>query len=595
MNKTAHDEDEAEKSYDGKLLRRFLGYVGPHWRPTALTLGVTLVHIATGLTAPFILREALDGPVAAHDPAGLLVWAAAFFLMVALNGVLEMAGHYISNVAGQRIIFDLRLEVFAHLQKMPISFFDRNPVGRLLTRVTGDVENLAELFTSGLVGMLSSSLTLVAAAAGMLWLDVRLTLVTLCVTPLLYGATMLFRKHARRTYSASRKAIAAVTSYLNESLGGVKTIQAFRREALCAERFRARNDEHLARSLDSAFVYSFFWPGIESISTLATALILWHGGGEILRGALTFGTFLAFWHLLRKFFEPIQELAEKYNILQAAMASSERLFKLLDTAPSIVSPPTPQRPPRRGAVEFREVSHSYDGVTPVLSELSFRVEPGEKVAIVGYTGAGKTTILSLLLRLYDAEKGSILVDGVDVRDYDPIELRRRFGMVFQDVFLFSGTVMDNLKLDASADSLERAARLSRADRVIARLPQGWDTPVRERGAALSVGERQILSFARALAADPPILVLDEATSSVDAETEGLIQEALGSMLEGRTAIVVAHRLATVRKADRILVMHHGRLREQGSHDELVAQGGLYDKLVKLQWGAGSGAPTGTKP
>lgn len=583
---SAHDEDEAEKSYDGKLLRRFLGYVGPHWAPTAATFAVTLVHIAAGLASPFVIRAALDGPVAAGDPAGLTRWAALFFALVALDGVLEAVGHYVSNLAGQRIISDLRGQVFSHLQKMPVSFYDRNPVGRLLTRVTGDVENLAELFTSGLVGMLSSVILLAAAVAGMFYLDAGLALITLAVVPFLAAATSLFRKHARRTYSESRKAIAAVTSYLNESLGGVKTIQTFRREALCLGRFSERNDAHLDKALGAAFVYSFFWPGIEFISTAATALILWHGGGEILQGRMSFGTFLAFWHLVRKFFEPIQELAEKYNILQAAMASSERLFKLLDTAPAIAAPASPARPPRRGAVEFRGVSHSYDGKTPVLSDVSFKVEPGEKVAIVGYTGAGKTTLLSLLLRLYDAEQGSVLVDGVDVREHDPVELRRRFGMVFQDVFLFSGTVEENLRLgeDVSPAMLERAARLSRADRVIARLPQGWNTPVHERGASLSVGERQLLSFARALAADPPILVLDEATSSVDAETEGLVQEAVESMLVGRTALIVAHRLATVREADRILVMHHGRLREQGSHEELLKKGGLYEKLYRLQWG-----------
>lgn len=591
---SAHDEDEAEKTYDGKLLRRFLGYVRPHWAPTAATLAVTLVHIAAGLASPFVIRAALDGPVASGDAAGLTRWAALFFALVVLDGLLETAGHYISNLAGQLIISDLRGQVFSHLQKMPVSFYDRNPVGRLLTRVTGDVENLAELFTSGLVGMLSSVLLLAAAVAGMFYLDPGLALITLGVVPFLAAATILFRKHARRTYSEARKAIAAVTSYLNESLGGVKTIQSFRREALCLDRFSKRNDEHLEKALATAFVYSFFWPGIEFISTAATALILWHGGGEILQGRMSFGTFLAFWHLVRKFFEPIQELAEKYNILQAAMASSERLFKLLDTVPAIAAPAVPQRPERRGAVEFRGVSHSYDGKTPVLSDVSFKVEPGEKVAIVGYTGAGKTTLLSLLLRLYDAEEGTVLVDGVDVREHDPVELRRRFGMVFQDVFLFSGTVEENLRLgeDVSPEMLERAARLSRADRVIARLPQGWKTPVHERGAALSVGERQLLSFARALAADPPILVLDEATSSVDAETEGLVQEAVESMLEGRTALIVAHRLATVREADRILVMHHGRLREDGSHDELLKKGGLYEKLYRLQWGVeknGSGA------
>lgn len=581
------DEDESGKAYDGRLLRRFLGYVARHKGPASATLAVTLLHIASGLAAPFVLRAALDGPVAAKDPAGLTFWAGVFFVLVLLNGLFEAAGHFVSNLTGQRVIYDLRAEVFAHLQRMPVSYYDKNPVGRLMTRVTGDIENLAELFTSGLVGLLSSVLLLAAATAGMFWLDPGLALVTLCVVPVLGVATALFRKHSRRTYSESRKAVAAVTSYLNESLGGLKTIQAFGREDLCAERFSERTAKHLKASFDSAYVFSFFWPGIEFINTAATGLILWYGGGRIVAGELTFGAFLAFWHLVRKFFEPIQDLAEKYNILQAAMASAERLFLLLDTPPRIAAPAAPRNPPRRGAVEFRGVSHSYDGKTPVLDDVSFRVEPGETVAVVGYTGAGKTTLLSLLLRLYDAERGQVLVDGTDVREYDPAELRRRFGMVFQDVFLFSGTVDENLRMgaDIPRKTLERAARLARAEGVIARLPQGWDTPVHERGAALSVGERQLLSFARALAADPPILILDEATSSVDAQTEGLIQEAMESMLAGRTAIVVAHRLATVRRADRILVMHHGRLREQGTHAELLKLGGLYEKLHRLQWGA----------
>ncbi|TBR20968.1 ABC transporter ATP-binding protein [bacterium] len=579
------DEDEAGKAYDGRLLRRFLGYVARHKGPAAATLAVTLLHIAAGLTLPFVLRTALDGPIAARDAAALAPWAALFLTLAAASGVLEAAEHYLSNLAGQRVIYDLRGEVFAHLQRMPVAYYDRNPVGRLLTRVTGDVENLSELFTSGLVGLFSSALMLAAATAGMFWLDARLALVTLGVMPVLAAATVLFRKHSRRTYSESRKAVAAVTSYLNESLGGLKTIQAFGREDLAAERFGTRTAKHLKASYDSAYVFSFFWPGIEFINTAATGLILWYGGGRILAGAMSFGSFLAFWHLVRKFFEPIQDLAEKYNILQAAMASAERLFLLLDTPPAIVAPASPARPPRRGSVEFRGVSHSYDGKTPVLTDVSFKVEPGETVAVVGYTGAGKTTLMSLLLRLYDAEQGQVLVDGVDVKEHDPAELRRRFGMVFQDVFLFSGTVAENLRMgsEMSQETLDRAAKLSRADAVIAKLPKGWETPVHERGAALSVGERQLLSFARALASDPPILVLDEATSSVDAQTEGLIQEALDAMLVGRTAIVVAHRLATIRKADRILVMHHGRLREQGTHEELLKLGGLYEKLYRLQW------------
>jgi ATP-binding cassette subfamily B protein len=585
------DDDEAGKAYDGRLLKRFLGYVARHKGPAAATLAVTFAHIAVGVASPFVLREALDGPVAAGDADGLARWGALFFVLVGLSGLCEAASHYLSNLAGQRVIYDLRAEVFAHLQKMPVSYYDRNPVGRLMTRVTGDVENLSELFTSGLVGLFSNVLFLAAATAGLFWLDARLAAVTLTVVPLLALATVLFRKHSRRTYSESRKAVAAVTSYLNESLGGVKTIQAFGREDLCAGRFGERTARHLKASYDSAYVFSFFWPGIEFINTAATGLILWYGGGQIIAGRLSFGAFLAFWHLVRKFFEPIQDLAEKYNILQAAMASAERLFLLLDTAPLIAAPARPASPPRRGAVEFRSVSHSYDGKTPVLDDVSFKIEPGETVAVVGYTGAGKTTLMSLLLRLYDAERGQVLVDGVDVKDYDPRELRRRFGMVFQDVFLFSGTAAENMRMggELSQEALERAARLARADRVIARLPQGWDTPVHERGAALSVGERQLLSFARALAADPPVLVLDEATSSVDAQTEGLIQEALDAMLVGRTAIVVAHRLATVRRADRILVMHHGRLREQGTHSELLRLGGLYEKLYRLQWQPGAAA------
>ncbi|MDE2291056.1 MAG: ABC transporter ATP-binding protein, partial [Elusimicrobia bacterium] len=568
------EDDEVSRSLDQALLRRFLGYVRPHWAPTAATLAVTLSHIAAGLAAPLVLRAALDGPIAAKDPHGLLRWAGLFFVLVFLDGLFESGSNYLSNLAGQRIIYDLRAQVFAHLQRMPVSFYDRNPVGRLLTRVTGDVENLAELFTSGLVGMLASLLLVVGSAAAMLWLDERLAVYTMLVLPLLVAASAVFRRHARDKYSEARKAIAAVAAYFNESLGGIKTIQSFARESLVTDRFKERAGRHLEAAIGTAYVYSFFWPTIQLTTALTSALVLCVGGMDILHGRISFGTFMAFWYLVRQFFEPIQELAEKYNILQAAMASAERLFKLLDTAPAVAAPRRPAAPPRRGAVEFERVSHSYDGVTPVLDDVSFKVEPGERVAIVGYTGAGKTTLMSLLLRLYDATKGRVLVDGEDVRAYDPKELRRRFGMVFQDVFLFSGTVRENLALGggAPAEALERAARLSRAETVIERLPQGWDTPVGERGAQLSVGERQLLSFARALVADPAILVLDEATSSVDAETEGLIQEALESMLEGRTALIVAHRLATVRGADRILVMHHGKLREQGTHEELLAQG-----------------------
>ncbi|MFH1724955.1 MAG: ABC transporter ATP-binding protein [Elusimicrobiota bacterium] len=580
-----YDEEDLGKAYDLALLRRFLGYLRPHWRPVAATLAVIAAGIVMDLAAPFLLRGAIDGPIAAGDLPGLRLYAAAFFVVIVLDGVFEMLEHYISSVAGQRIIYDLRAEVFDHLQRLPAAFYDRSPVGRLLTRVTSDVENLSELFTSGLVGMLSNALFLGAIVAAMLVVDWRLTLLTLAAVPFVVAGAAVFRGHARRTYRAMRQGIAAVTAYLNETLGGVKTIQIFNRQATCAERFAERHRVYRERAILAGFIYSFFWPGIELLTTLVMAAILWQAGRSILAGATTFGSFLAFWYLARKFFEPIRELAEKYNILQAAMASSERIFKLLDTRPDITAPERPAAPPRRGEIEFRDVSFSYDGETPVLKNVSFKVRPGEKVALVGYTGAGKTSVLHLLLRLYDATSGSVLVDGADVRDYDPRKLRRRFGTVFQDVFLFSGTVGENIRMgeDVPEAKLKEAVRLVNAEHVVQSLPDGYRSELRERGSAVSVGERQLLSFARALVSDPPILILDEATSSVDAETEGLIQEAMEKMMVGRTAVIVAHRLSTVRRADRILVLHHGTLREEGTHEELLKKKGLYEKLYRLQW------------
>ncbi len=579
------EEDDLGKTYDLRLIGRFLSYLRPHWGPLAFTLAIIFLSIGVELTAPFILRAALDGPVASGDIDALWLYGAAFLGIAILTGLFEGLKHWASNLAGQRVVLDMRTETFAHLQKMPAAFYDKNPVGRLLTRVTGDIENLSELFTSGLIGIFSSTIYLAAILAVMFVLDRRLTLITLASLPLVVASGAVFRKHARRTYRAARQAIAHATAYLNECLGGMKTIQIFDRAEFCGREFNSRNSEYCERSTMAAYIYSFFWPGIELISTMVVAMVLWQGGKGILAGTTTFGSFLAFWYLVRKFFEPIQELAEKYNILQAAMASSERIFKLLDTSPSIQAPPEPISPPRKGSVAFENVSFSYDGKTPVLKNVSFRVEPGETIALVGYTGAGKTSILNLLLRLYEADSGRILVDGVDVRDYDPQDLRRRFGMVFQDVLLFSGTVEENIRLgdEIPLARLERAARLVNARRIIDRLPDGWRSDLRERGSAVSTGERQLLSFARALVSDPPILVLDEATSSVDAETEGLIQDAISKSQEGRTAIVVAHRLSTVEQADRILVLHHGELREEGTHEELLKKRGLYEKLHRLQW------------
>lgn len=583
--KSLHEEEALGRPYDARLMRRFLTYLRPHRKLVALCLVVSWTSIAVELAVPFILKGALDGPVAAGDSRGLYLFAVLFLIVAVLHGLFEALTHYISNLAGQSIVYDIRTEAFAHLQKMPTAFFDANPVGRLLTRVTGDVENLSEFFTSGLVGMLGSSLMLVGIISAMLFVDWRLTLWTMTTLPLVLAGAAFFRSRARVIYRETRRAIAAATAYLNETLGGIKTIRIFNREETCAARFAEKSELFRESATQAAYIYSFFWPGIDLVTTLSISILIWYASRAIPGGTMSFGTFVAFLYLVRKFFEPIQDLAEKYNILQAAMASSERIFRLLDTDPAIASPDRPKNPAVEHSIVFDRVSFSYDGVTPVLKDISFEVKPGETVAVVGYTGAGKTTILSLLLRLYDVSSGRILVDGTDVRDFDLDTLRRRFGMVFQDVFLFSGSIEDNLTMGESIDRklLDKALDLSNARRITAKLPQGTATLVMERGAAFSAGERQIFSLARALACDPGTLLLDEATSSVDAETEWLIQEALEKSLRHRTAVIVAHRLSTVRRADKILVLHHGALREQGTHDELLKLGGLYEKLYRLQF------------
>jgi ATP-binding cassette subfamily B multidrug efflux pump len=582
-----HEEDVLGRDFDRRLMRRFLRYVLPYLGLVLLAFFLMAVRIAADLIGPILFQQAVDGPLAAGDYPGLVRHALLFAASIACTGLFEFLYSWTTNRAGQQIILDLRMELFGHLQRLSLSFFDRNPVGRLIVRITNDVENLNELFTSGLVEFACDLLMLAGVVVMMFVTNWKLAGVTLAVTPLVLVITAFFRNAARERYREMRTKIARLNSYLNESVNGMRTIQTFGRERACLDRFSGRNAEYRDSAIASIFAYSLFYPGIEFVFSAGVALLVYVGGSGILNGTLTMGAFIAFWYYMQKFFMPVREIAEKYNILQAAMASSERVFKILDATPEVADRPgaVPARD-IRGEVEFDRVSFSYDGKTPVLEDLSFRVEPGKSLAVVGLTGAGKSTIINLLLRFYDPQKGAIRIDGRDLRDYDLRSIRRRLGLVLQDVFLFAGSVGDNVRLGErgiSRERVEEAVRAVNADRFVSRLPKGLDTDVLERGAALSTGERQLLSFARALAFDPKVLVLDEATSSVDGQTERLIQDGLLRLMKGRTSLVIAHRLSTIRHADRILVLHRGRVREEGSHEELIRQDGVYRKLHRLQF------------
>lgn len=581
-------EEEAQgRDYDARLMRRFLGFVGPHRGVAAAAVALLLLRVAADLAGPTILMMAVDGPLQRGDLHGLLLHCAAFLAAILVTGAAEYGYSICMNTAGQRIILDLRLRLFSHLQRLPVAFFDRNRVGRLVVRTTNDVENLNELFTSGLVEVAADVLLLVGATAMMFYTSPKLALVTMSIMPLVLLALIGFRRTARERYREMRRKIAKLNGYLNESVHGMRTIQIFGREQACLEKFRALNAEHRESAVGALLSYAIFYPVVEALSWIAVAVLVGYGGLSILEGALSFGAFLAFYSYAWKFFGPVRELAEKYNILQAAMASAERVFGILDTPrqeddrPGAVAAPA-----LRGDVAFENVSFSYDGKTPVLRDVSFRAEAGKTLAVVGLTGAGKTTLISLLQRYYDPVAGSVKVDGRDVRDYALGSLRRQMGLVLQDVFLFAGSVEDNLRLGESSLSRERlvaAAKAVHADAFIRKLPGDYAARLEERGATLSTGERQLLSFARALAFDPRILILDEATSSVDGATERLIQDALRTLMQGRTSIVIAHRLSTIQRADRILVLHHGQVAEEGTHAELLARNGLYAKLHRLQF------------
>ena len=600
MADSTHYEEEAlGKAYDARLMRRMLQYLKPYRRRVALAIAFLLGASALEIVAPILTKVALDRAIPARD-TGLITTLGLLFLgSIIVSFALEYAYTMLTTWIGQRVMYDMRRQIFGHFQRLSLSFYDRNPVGRLMTRITNDVEVLNELFSSGVVTVFGDIFTLLLIAVAMFVMDWKLALVTLTVIPLVFGAAALFRKKVRDSYREIRIRIARINAYLQERLSGMPVVQIFGREQATWERFRDINRDHLEEQLRSVRYYALFFPVVELLTSVSLALIIVYGGWEILNGTLTIGAMAAFFQFARRFFTPIQDLSEKYNMLQGAMASSERIFKLLDTPaedPTAGSLDLPS--PGRGEIEFRNVWFAYRTVsgaldaTPddpwdwVLRGVSFRAHAGEKIAIVGHTGAGKTTVIGLLLRFYEPQKGEILFDSVPIREVPREKLRSRIGLVLQDVFVFSRDVEYNIRLGEAKMPETRvrdAAERVGADRFIAALPNGLATPLGERGTSLSVGERQLLSFARALAFDPLVLVLDEATSSVDSALEERIEQAIETLMQGRTSIVIAHRLSTVQNADRILVFHHGELREQGTHAQLLARGGLYARLHELQF------------
>ncbi len=624
--KGAQQEDDiVGKAYDGRLMRRLFTYLRPYKWQAAVSVAAILLKAGLDVLGPYLTKAAVDRYMTARPqthPSPLLRWLSPN----AMTGVTEIAGLYMGSLAlgyglefvqtylmqwtGQKVMFDMRSQIFRHIQRMHIGFFDRNPVGRLVTRLTSDVDALNEMFTSGVFAIFEDVFVLLLIVAIMLRMSWWLALIAFGVLPIILLVTRIFRKHVRESYRRIRTAIGRINAYTQEHVSGMSVVQLFNREERSRREFESVNRQHMEAFKDAILAYALYYPAVELLSSIAIALVIWFGGGGVLRNAVTIGVLVAFIQYSQRFFRPIQDLSEKYNILQAAMAASERVFKLLDTEPEVAPPALPIPGDGSGRIEFRHVWFTYERLDPavrqrilavrdpsqvgdaapgvewILKDVSFRVDPGQTVAIVGHTGAGKTTIVNLTMRFYDVAWGSVLIDGVDVREQNLEDLRRRFGVVLQDPFLFSGTIAENIRLGSrwiSSERMEAAADEVNAGDFIRALPLGFDEPLRERGNGLSTGQKQLINFARALAHDPRILVLDEATSSVDTETEMRVRSALERMVQGRTSVVIAHRLSTVQQADLILVMHRGQLREMGTHQELLSHRGIYWKLYQLQY------------
>ena len=629
----ASEEEVLGKAYDSRLMKRLLTYLRPYKWQVGIALASILLKAGADVLGPYLTKVAVDrylAPVRGlHTPldhylsskplVGIAQIATLYVGLLLFSFLLEYLQTYYMQWAGQKTMFDMRAQIFRHLQRMHIGFYDKNPVGRLVTRVTTDVDAVNEMFTSGVVSIFEDVFVLAGIIAIMLRMNWKLALITFAALPLIGIATKIFRDKVRDSYRRIRVAIARINAYLQEHVSGMVVLQLFNREERAYDKFSEVNSVHMDAYKDAIMAHAVYYPVVEVLSAIAIASVIWFGGNDVIRNTTTLGVLVAFIQYAQRFFRPIQDLSEKYNILQSAMASSERIFKLLDTPTEITSPAVTKTPNGPGRIEFDHVWFAYrsaprendrghassagllktssptgagarppqaEGPDWVLRDVSFAIEPGETVAFVGHTGAGKTTIISLLMRFYDVQKGAIKIDGVDVKEMDLVDLRRRFGVVLQDPFLFSGTVASNIRLgtsDINDEDVEKAAEDVNLADFIRTLPNGFDEEVRERGSTLSTGQKQLISFARALAHDPKILVLDEATSSVDTETEFRVRDALSRMVEGRTSVIIAHRLSTIQRADKIVVMHKGQVREMGSHQQLLAQHGIYYKLYQLQY------------